>query len=300
MFVCDRKIIQNINIHNKFFNLAKDSPYSMNKKYFIFGFEEAVDLEEMNALQREKAGVLKGADDEINKRSRLKISQKDILKHVERRVVVKVDLAYKNSHTFADGTTIRLERQYNNFNVRETHPVNCIVISGENIQSEAEILVHPHAIHDSNKIFDYKDSNDNVGYYSIPVDMCFAWFDGVGWQPIPPYDFALRVFIPYTGQLADIEPTQLKDTLYVTTGELKGHVVKTLIACDYQIVFQGRDGREGNLIRFRPFGDEKSKREEEALCLLNDITEKVNNGEYYVGITTSDCKPITKVEDFSG
>ena len=62
---------------------------------------------------------------------------------VEGRVVISVDLESKNSHTFSDGTKIRLEREYNNLNQRETKPVNAIVIDGEDIESGSQILIHP-------------------------------------------------------------------------------------------------------------------------------------------------------------
>jgi len=68
--------------------------------------------------------------------------------------------------------------------------------------------------------------------------MCFAWHDGKDWQPLKPFDFALRIFKPYKGAIQGIEPTLINDTLFVTSGELKGKAVKTIKASDYQIVFQ--------------------------------------------------------------
>ena len=64
------------------------------------------------------------------------------LKAVDGKVIISVDLEGKNSHTFSDGTKIRLERQYNNLNRRETHPVNAIVIDGEGVKSGSQILIH--------------------------------------------------------------------------------------------------------------------------------------------------------------
>lgn len=224
------------------------------------------------------------------------------LKHVEGKVIVQVDLESKNWHVFESGIKIRRERQYDNLNKRETHPVNAIVISGENIPAGVEILVHPNAPSETNKINNYaklsgKEEDSDIKYYSIPEDQCFIWRDENNqWQPLPPYDTALRVFKPYTGFIEGIEPTKLKNTLYVTSGEYKGKVVATLDACDYQIVFQDVTGREGNIIRFRPNGCEKTQREPEAIAILNEITDKVNSGEYYVGLTTSDAKPIKQNE----
>jgi len=231
----------------------------------------------------------------INKKSKEKISEEDNLRHLEGRVVVKIDVEYKNKHTFSSGLTIDRPRQFNNFNKRETEPVNAVVISGTGIDKDSEILVHPNSIHDSNRIFDYKDSNDNIRYYSIQNDMCFAWYDEnkQEWKGIYPYELALRVFIPYSGALIGIEPKVMKDTLFVLTGELKNKVVRTLVACDYECVYQGRNGQEQSLIRFRPFGEPKLKREEEAIAILNDVTEKVLSGKYLVGYTISDAKLYT-------
>jgi len=226
-----------------------------------------------------------------------------MLKHVEGKVVISLDKEAKNWHTFTNGTKIRRERQFENLNRRETEPVNAIVISGENIPSGVEILIHPNAASETNQIHNYaklsgKDLDSDIKYYSIPEDQCFLWYDmnkvDGGWTPFHPYETALRVFKPYSGVIHGIEPTVLKDVLYVISGDLSGKVVATLQACDYQIVFQGKDGREGNIIRFRPYGDEKTGREPEAIALLNDVTEKVHNGEYLVGITVSDAKPLNE------
>lgn len=224
-----------------------------------------------------------------------------MLKHIEGKIIVQVDLESKNWHTFSHGAKIRLERQFNNLNRRETEPVNAIVISGENIPSGSEILIHPNAPSETNKIHNYqqlsgKETGSDIKYYSIPEDQCFIWKDESGeWKPIPPYETALRVFKPYAGMLEGIEPTKLKDVLYVTSGELSRKCVATIQACDYQIVFQDTNGKEGNIIRFRPFGDEKTGREEEAIAILHYETEMVQIGEYLVGITVSDAKPINKL-----
>jgi hypothetical protein len=219
------------------------------------------------------------------------------LKHVEGKVIVKVDLQGKNWWTFKDGTKIRLERQFENLNRRETEPVNAYVVSAKNIPSGTEILIHPNAPSDTNLITNYKplsgeNADNNIKYYSIPEDQCFAWLQGQTWKPIPPYETALRVFKPYTGNIEGIPPTELKNNLYVTSGKLSGKVVLTVKAAAYEIVFQNIDGREGRLIRFRPFGDSKTKKEEEAIAILEQATEKVENGEWLVGLSVSDCKPI--------
>lgn len=262
----------------------------MSKYFLINPVVENQDKEVIEKSRREKESGYRGTFKKQREQDEVTLSEEDNLKHIEGRVVVKVDVDSKDSWTFVDGTKIEYKRRFNNLNHREVSPVNAFVISGEGIEKGAQVLVHPNSIHDSNRIFDYKDANDKIRYYSIHNDMCFAWNNGKDWLPLPPYETALRVFKPYEGKITGIEPTVLKNVLFVTSGELKNKAVQTLVACDYQIVFQGLNGREDNLIRFRPNGDEKSKREEEAIAILNDVTKKILSGEYLVGHTVSDAK----------
>ena len=224
-----------------------------------------------------------------------KLQEEDNLKCVPGRIIIKIDIESKNSWKFDSGLKLRYERNFNNFNRNYTQPVNCFVVDAEDIPSKVQILVHPNAIHDTYRIFNYKTDTGNIQYYSIFPEQCFAWYDGNEWQPLKPYDFALRVFKPYEGLISGIEPTQLKDTLFVTTGKLKGNVVKTIKASDYQIIFQDINGREGNIVRFRPFVDPSTQREKEAIAILHDLTEQVNNGKLLIGLTIKDAEPLKDV-----
>lgn len=223
------------------------------------------------------------------------------LKAVSGRIIVTIDLEAKNKHRFADGTIIRLERQYDNFNKRQTQPVNATVIDAENIPTGAQILIGHNSTHEVNQIFDYKqlsgeEISSSIKYYSLPESECFLWRTGTDeWQPIPPFETALRVFKPYTGIMIGVGHEKIKDVLYVTSGKLKGEVVKTIKASDYEIVFQDSNGQENRLIRFRPYGDEKSNREPEAIAILHDATEKVKKWKYIVGLTPSDAKPLNEL-----
>jgi hypothetical protein len=219
------------------------------------------------------------------------------LKNVDKRVVIKVDLESKNSHKFANGTTIRLEREYGNLNQREVKPVNAIVVSGDGVPVGAQILVHHNATHESNKIYDYcalsGDSEiDNVKYFSIPEENCYAWIGEDGEpQPLSGFALALRVFEPYKGVVQGIEPKILQDYLYLTTSLLKGLVVGTLKSCDYEIVYQGSDGREKRVIRLRHSDDEDLEKEE-VIFIHHELTERVNNGDLWVGLSPQTAKPI--------
>lgn len=228
------------------------------------------------------------------------------LKHVENRIVVSVDMEGKNSHQFADGTTIRLERKYDNFDLKYVNPTNATVVSAENIPEGAEILLHHNSTHDTNRVFNYTSLSgsviaSNIRHFAIPETEAFAWYDkkSKSWQPLPGFDFALRVFRPYKGILDGIEPTLIKDCLYVTTGEYKGLVCRTLRACDYTIIFQDINGREGNIIRFRSkdvIGDDKKVvREMEIVAIDHALTNDMLNGALIAGVTISDAKPVIQL-----
>jgi hypothetical protein len=214
------------------------------------------------------------------------------LKHVKDRVIIKVDVESKNSHKFENGQTIRLERKYNEFNRRITEPTNAEVISAENIPKGSEILIGHNALHDVNRIFNYAQLSGNVEgsdirYYSIPEMECFAWRDADGsLKPMKNYAFGLRVYEPYKGFLEGIEPTLIENVLYITTGKLSGNICRTLKASDYEIIFQGQNGKEDHIIRCRHYEDECNDREE-ILAIDNWLTEKLNNGELLIGLTPS-------------
>lgn len=217
------------------------------------------------------------------------------MKSVEGKVIVSVDREKKNSYTFENGLTIRMERDWNNLNRRETQPVNAIVIDGEGLKEGSEILIHPNMTHDSYKIFNHTRLSGNVEgsdvkYYSIPIDQCYAWYDE-DWKPLKNFDFALRVFRAYEGTLEGIEPKLVEDMLYVTTGEFEGKIVQTLKACDYEIVFQGKENREERLIRFRHFPDEDNEREE-VIAVREDLTKLLKKRKLLVGLTPTDAKSI--------
>jgi hypothetical protein len=262
-------------------------------KYFVVNPSiELQDKEVINKLRQEQEIILNDTFSQRRKVDVSKLSEEDNLRHIEGKVIVKIDVDGKDSWTFENGQKIEYKRRFNNFNKRETEPINAIVISGEGMKSGSEILIDHKAVHDTGRIFDYKDSNDSVKYYSIQNEMCFAWYDEdkKEWQPIRPYEFGLRVFKPYEGLISGIEPTIIKDILFVTSGDLKNKVVKTLVACDYEIIYQGRNGREQSLIRFRPNGDEKTKREPEAIAILETETKLVMQGKLLVGYSIKDAK----------
>jgi hypothetical protein len=218
------------------------------------------------------------------------------LKAPSNRVVIKVDLESKNSHTFKDGTKIKLERQYDNFNMRYVKPVNAEVVSGNGIPEGAEILIHHNSTHDTYKIFNYQrptaEASSDMQYFSIPIEECFMWRTEKcsTWNALNNFITGLRIFEPYTGFLQGIDPTLIKNKIYVTSGDLAGNVVGTVISSDYEIIYQNDDGTEGRIIRLRYYPDGNDRNE--VISVEHDLTERVKNGELLVGYSISDAKKL--------
>ena len=215
------------------------------------------------------------------------------------RVIIKVDLESKNSHTFKDGTKIRLERIYDNFNMRYVKPVNGIVVNAKDIPEGAEILIHHNSTHDTYKIFNYQkpttEASSDVQYFSIPIEECFLWREGKGssWKPLNNFVTALRIFKPYKGIMEGVEPQLMKNKLYITSGELKGNVVTTVISSDYEIIYQNDDGTEGKIIRLRYFNDGSDRNE--VIAVEHHLTEMVISGDLLVGYGKSDATKLVTI-----
>lgn len=222
------------------------------------------------------------------------------LKAPTNRVIIKVDLESKNSHTFKDGTKIKLERVYDNFNMRYVKPVNAEVVDAKNIPTGAEILIHHNATHDTYKIFNYQkpttEASSDIQYFSIPIEECFMWRTEKSstWNALNNFVTALRIFKPYKGMLDGIQPELLNNKLYITSGDLKGKVVNTVISSDYEIIYQKEDGTEGRIIRLRYFPDGSDRNE---IIAINDyMTEMVENGDLLIGYNKSDAKKLNEIE----
>jgi len=218
------------------------------------------------------------------------------LKAPSNRVIIKVDLESKNSHTFKDGTKIKLERVYDNFNMRYVKPVNAEVVNAAEIPEGAEILIHHNATHDTYKIFNYQrptaEASSDMQYFSIPIEECFMWRSEKGstWNALNNFITGLRIFEPYNGILQGVEPTLIKNKIYVTSGNLAGNVVGTVISSDYEIIYQNDDGTEGKIIRLRyyPEGNDRN----EVISVEHEMTEKVVNGDLLIGYNISDAKKL--------
>lgn len=267
-------------------------------KFFLVNPEgNPVSSEELEVSEKEKISTLSEKHKLVEKKNKEVLQRQEELKFIQGRVIVKVNTEEKNSHTFQDGTKIRLERKYNEFNRRITEPTTAIVISAEHIPTGSEILIGHNSLHEVNRIYDYQelsgeDAASEVRYYSLPEEDCYAWRNEEGnLMPMKNYAFALRLFKPYNGSLTGIDPTIIKDVLYITTGEFKGNVVHVLKASDYEIIYQGKVGREERVIRLRHFEDDYNEKEE-ITAIAHDLTEQVQKGKLLIGLSTKDAKKL--------
>lgn len=218
------------------------------------------------------------------------------------RVVVSIDMESKNSVTFENGQKIRLERDYNNLNKRYTMPVNAIVVASDYIPIGSEILVHHNSCHDVNRIFNYKPlGGENIAsdikYFSLPDTDVYMYRESKEheWKPTKGFETALRIFKPYNGVIAGIEPTLVKNKLFITSGKLKNKAVSTLKSCDYEIIYMGDNGKDERFIRLRHFDTEQEQEREEIIAIDHSLTKKIFNGEYLVGLSFSDCKSLIEL-----
>lgn len=267
----------------------------MNKKFFVLNeAQNPLTKEEIKSIELKKAETLKGGYDKNRDKTKERIETESIsLKHTEGRIIIVIDIEGKNSHTFADGTKIYLGRQFNNLNRRETEPVNAYVVDAEYIPKGAEILIHPNAIHDSNRIFGYSnitaEEGNSVRYYSIEETSAFLFNEENEWKPLKGFATALRAFKPYEGTIEGVKPEKIENVLYLTSGELSGKVCHTLKAVDYEIIFMGREGREERKIRCRHYEKENHDREE-ITAIDGYLTEKVKSGKLLIGLSEYDCE----------
>lgn len=206
------------------------------------------------------------------------------LKAPKGRLIIEVDMEYKNSHTFDNGQKIRLERGYDNFNGRYTNPVNGVVIDGLELKKGTEVIVHHNSIHDTNKVFNYQNK-PLFGIYSVPVEECFIYFENEKWRPFPEFSLGYRIYEPYKGKINGIQPTLVKNKIYVSEGEYSGNVVNTLKASDYELIFQDKNGKENRIIRFRNSGERQ-----EVIAIDHDATEKVMKSKLLIGLTPPSAK----------
>lgn len=226
-----------------------------------------------------------------------------MIKHVKGRVIVKADIEGKNWHTFADGTKIRVERQYDNLDRKHTEQVLGEVISAENIPAGAMVLFHHNCIHPVNQIYNHsKLSGDEIAsgvrIFSFLENECFLWkMPGEeNWKPNIGFAICEYVFEPYKGELLGIAPKKIKNVLYIASeGNYNGKICRCLNATGLPIIFLNEKGVEETIIRLRTFNEENDR--EEVIAIDNILTSRLNKGELYIGTNERDCKPLNNKND---
>lgn len=224
------------------------------------------------------------------------------------RVLVKVDMEYKNHHTFSDGTEIRIERGYNNLNFREVNPVNATIVDGSqlDIPEGAEVLIHHNSTHDVNRLFDYTSLSgeaeaSSVKLFSIPLEECYLWRLNEGeWQPVKNFVIVERIYKPYSGIVQGIEPELVKNRLFAKSGNLANKAVIVLKASDYEIVCRDKNGQEQRIIRCRHYEDDDTHIKQEIVAIDDALTEKILNGEYLIGLNPLTAKKHIPYESLNG
>lgn len=223
-----------------------------------------------------------------------------MIKHIPDRIIVKADIEGKNWHRFTHGLKIRIERDYNNLDRKHTQQVLGEVVSAENIPSGAMILFHHNAIHPVNAINNYSQlSGDEIAsgvrYFSFREDECYLWkeYGKKDWNPIKNFAIGLYLYKPYEGQMLGIEPTKIKNILYIASGgKYAGYVCNCLNGTGMPIIFVNEKGVEETIVRLRTF-NEPSEREE-IIAINYELTELVKQGKIWVGTSKKDCKPLNK------
>jgi len=223
------------------------------------------------------------------------------LKAAVGRVIVRVKMDEKDSYQFGSGLKIAIQRNTECFDKKYTTITQGEVMDSEYIPKGATVYFHHNGSHENNHIYNYKSLNsediaNEIRYFSIPEGECFLYRVEDGeLLPLRGFATALRVFKPYKGILQGIEPSLLKNVLYLTSGTMKGKVCHTLKACDYQLTVLV-DGRDRNIIRVRDAGQAEEQREE-LVAVNHTYTKRVKDGGLYVGLTTTDCKPIKELQN---
>lgn len=271
----------------------------MNSKHFLINpYSKPSSKEAIDYIEKSNAEILKKGYDNNRQLTQKRLNEEVVnLKHVQDRIIIKIDLDGKDIHTFDSGVQIYRGRRFNELNRRITEPVNAFVVDAEYISKDSEILIHPNSICDANKIFDYGDAaieeNNAVRYYSIEEISAFLFREGDRWKPLKNFAIGLRVYKQYKGLIQGIAPEQIKDVLYIQSGEYTNKVVQTLRSCDYELIFQGVNGREDRIIRCRHYEGYDHDREE-IIVERNDLTEQVNQKKLLIGIDPNNAKFISE------
>lgn len=252
-----------------------------------------------------------------------------MIEHTTKRVVIKVDIEQKNSYRFGNGQVLVMFKNTNQMDRRYYAPVSGIVISAEEIPIGSEVLVEHNSCEPTNEIFEYKDDNSDIKYFSVPELEVYVWrrtempyyekhdlvdiYVGLvpktilpystnpiisEWHPTKYYAIAERVYEPYTGIFHGIKPSVIKNTLLIKTGELKGKIVHIVKNGQYEIIYQDTNGKPNQILVTFHVEDQNElydpilNAKQEITAVNWQLTERYLNVELLTGLTEDNCKPI--------
>ncbi len=212
------------------------------------------------------------------------------------KMIITIDENYKNTHQLTTDVQIIIQRNTENLNRRYTMPVNAVVLYSDKLPKGTEVLVHHNSFDPNHELFDVfpldgKYENGGVKVFSIFEYQCFLYRKGEDWLPCQNFATALRIFKPVKTVFEGILPDLVKDMLFVQSGQYKDKVCMMLSHSDYEIIFNGTDGREKRIIRIVNFEDEDNPKNE-IIAIDHAATQQVLNGELLVGLEAKDAKPI--------
>jgi len=136
-------------------------------------------------------------------------------------------------------------------------------------------------------------NEDGKKTFSVPVDMVFCYsMDMDNWIPCENFLITYRIFKPYKGALYGVTSSVIPHRLYVVKGntedgeDMSGKVCVVTKNSDYQIIYQGRNGREAYVLRTRS---------REILGIDSKVLSLVQEGEYLLGYSYKDADTIHNI-----
>jgi len=105
------------------------------------------------------------------------------MKALKGNVIIKINTKQKWKYALTEDIELYIEKGFD-FNKRQDMPSRAEVIDGEGLPAGAEILIHHNATGDSYEVpyihefLTEEEIEEDYKIYSIPMDMCFAYFHG--------------------------------------------------------------------------------------------------------------------------
>lgn len=214
---------------------------------------------------------------------------------IKTNILLKMNTRQKELYSLMEGVDIEISKGWN-FNLREDRSSMGYIVNGRGLTKGHQALCHHLTIESGNEVTAetiLTDDEKKIGFkvFSVDKDMVFATSpDGIEWHPCKDFLITLRIFKPYKGKLKGIEPTVLKDRMYIIKGvdefedeitDLSDKVACTTANSDYQIIWHNEKNREQSLIRTRS---------REILAIDNGMLEDLKKGKLLIGLTVTDCK----------